>query len=174
MLLADASLSLTDRKRSRDGYLVARAKFARAGVYRYSGQELGRPDLDVVRVYRPVTEVFSARAMRSFALVPITNDHPPYSVDSATWRRHAIGEVGAEIGRDGDFVTALLTIRDAEAIRAIEDGKSGLSAGYTTDLEWIDGVAPDGTPYQAIQRHISGNHIAVVFMGRAGIHCRIR
>lgn len=172
MLFADAQATLTDKKRSRDGYLTARVRFARAGLYRYGGDELDRPDLPAVSVYRPVDEVFSARAMRSFAGRPITNEHPADAVSAQNWRRHAIGEIGNEIWRDGEFVAATITVRDADAIRMIEDGKAGLSAGYTCSLQWGDGTA-DGKPFQATQRGIVGNHVAVVWLGRAGHHCRI-
>jgi len=45
-------------RRTRDGYLVADARVARAGIQIYAGREVGRPDLDEVRVWRPEDEVF--------------------------------------------------------------------------------------------------------------------
>jgi len=42
-----------------DGYMVAMPKAARIGMQDYMGSELGRPDLKVVRVYRPEEEVFN-------------------------------------------------------------------------------------------------------------------
>jgi len=40
-------------------------------------------------------------------------------------------------------------------------------------LVWGDGIAPDGTAYQARQTNIVGNHIAIVAAGRAGPLARI-
>lgn len=46
--------------------------------------------------------------------------------------------------------------------------------GYTTPVEMVDGIAPDGTPYQAIQTGpIRINHLAVVPKARGGDKLRI-
>lgn len=173
MLFADAAASIMGSRRTRDGYLVASMRFARTGIYDYRGYEVGRPDLNVVKVYRPIAEVFSAAAMRSFALKPVTNDHPADSVSAETWKTHAVGHVGAEIRRDGDYVSADIVIQDRSAIEAVEGGKRELSAGYDSHILWQDGTSPDGQAYQAIMTDISGNHIAIVDRGRAGRQCRI-
>ena len=173
MLFADAAASISGSRRTRDGYLVASVRFARTGIYEYRGYEVGRPDLDVVKVYRPISEVFSATAMRSFALKPVTNEHPADGVTADTWKAHAIGHVGAEIRRDGDYVSADIIIQDRSAIEAVEAGKRELSAGYDSQILWQEGTAPDGQAYQAIMTDISGNHIAIVDRGRAGRQCRI-
>src|SRR6185369_15200906 len=51
-------------------------------------------------------------------------------------------------------------------------GKRELSNGYQCDLVIEDGEV-DGVAYQAVQRKIRGNHVAVVDKGRAGATCRI-
>jgi hypothetical protein len=48
-----------------------------------------------------------------------------------------------------------------------------LSNGYTSDLEFGDFTAPDGTKCQARQTSINGNHVALVD-GRAGPECAIK
>ena len=48
-----------------------------------------------------------------------------------------------------------------------------MSVGYVSELVWGDGIAPDGTAYQARQTNIIGNHIAIVAAGRAGPLARI-
>jgi len=67
-------------RRLGDSRLAAVTRFARSGVHRYSGQEVGRPDLATVNVYRPESEVFSEDAMASFAHKALTLDHPNESV----------------------------------------------------------------------------------------------
>lgn len=53
MLLLDHSLSVSGVRRTTDGYLVAVAKVARIGVQDYLGSEVGKPEMPLVRVYRP-------------------------------------------------------------------------------------------------------------------------
>lgn len=172
MLFLDAS-PIDDWRMSRDGYLVADVRIARAGVYQYQGAEVGRPDLGTVNVYRPPASVFDARAMRSFALKPITLDHPAAGVSAATWRQHAIGMLGEEIRRDGIFMRGIAIIPDAAAIETIKAGKRELSGGYHSSLTFGDTTTPEGETAQATMGAIVGNHVAVVVAGRAGPHCRI-
>lgn len=157
-----------------DGRIAAVARFARSGVYTYNGSEVGRPDLSTVNVYRPETEVFDQAAMASFAHKAITVGHPSSDVTAANWKAHSVGWTEGKIARDGEFVEIPLMLADASGVQAYESGQAReLSAGYTSDLVWGDGVAPDGTAYQATMRTIRGNHIALVPQGRAGSACRI-
>ncbi|EZP79525.1 hypothetical protein BV97_03962 [Novosphingobium resinovorum] len=157
-----------------DGRIAAVARFARSGVYQYTGSEVGRPDLSSVNVYRPESEVFDQAAMASFAHKAITVGHPAQAVTADNWSAHSAGWTEGKIARDGEFVEIPLMLADASAVRAYESGEAReLSAGYTSELVWGDGVAPDGTRYQATMRQIRGNHIALVAQGRAGSSCRI-
>jgi hypothetical protein len=161
-------------RRLPDGRIAAVAKFARSGCYTYSGAEVGRPDLPTVTVYRPEHEVFSADAMASFAHKAITLDHPSEGVTAANWKSVSVGFTEGRVARDGGFIEIPLMLADASAVAAYDSGKAReLSAGYSCDLIWGDGVAPDGTRYQATQRNIRGNHIAQVSAGRAGSQCKI-
>ena len=157
-----------------DGRLTAVVRFARSGVYQYQGAEVGRPGLSTVNVYRPEDEVFSQDSMASFAHKAVTLSHPGQPVDAENWKAVAVGYTDGRVARDGGFVEIPLMVADAAAVAAYESGTATeLSAGYSCNLVWQDGVAPDGTPYQAIQRGIRGNHIALVARGRAGSECRI-
>lgn len=156
-----------------EGYLVADAFTVRTGIQQYLGSEVGRPDLPVVNVYRPESEVFSKDSLASFSHIPITDDHPAVAVTSMNWRDFAIGETGGEVLRDGERLRVPLIVKDARAVAKIQSGKRELSAGYTCELVFEDGIAPDGTRYQAVQRKIRANHLAVVHRGRAGSEFRI-
>jgi hypothetical protein len=176
MLFSD-SLTLDAPKRTKEGFLAVRAKAARAGVYQYRGHELDRDGKhftadQIVNVYRPQEEVFDQASVRSFLLKPITDNHPSVPVTADNWKQHARG-VAAGAMRDGDFLAFDLVLMDRQAIASVENGKRELSNGYSSELEIADGVAPDGTKYQAIQRNIRGNHIAIVDKGRAGSACCI-
>lgn len=160
-------------RRTADGYLVADAKVARAGVQEYLGSEVGRPDMQRVRVYRPADEVFAADAMRSYAYRPVTVGHPSKMVDAENWKGVASGQTGGEVVRDGDTVRVPLVLMDAEAIKAWERGKRELSMGYTAEIVFGDGATPDGQPYDAIQTQLRMNHLALVDKARAGSEFRI-
>lgn len=161
-------------RRLADGRIAAVAKFARSGCYTYAGSEVGRPDLGTVTVYRPESEVFDEAAMASFAHKAITVGHPAGAVTADNWKQHSAGWTEGKVARDGEYVEIPLMLADAAAVRTYESGEAReLSAGYTCELTWGDGVAPDGTKYQATQRHLRGNHIALVPAGRAGSECRI-
>lgn len=156
-----------------NGYLVANAKTARTGIQIYSGGELGKPELDRVRVYRDESEVFSHKSLKSFAMLPMTNDHPSEPVTSANWRDVAVGTTGNEVLRDGEHLKIGLKITDHQAIADVKNGKKELSVGYTTDLVWEAGKSADGQEYDARQTSIVANHVAIVRAGRAGNACRI-
>jgi uncharacterized protein len=156
------------------GFMVAVAKSVRTGVQDYLGTELGKPEMNVVRVYRPASEVFSDASLRSFSHAPITDDHPAVMVDSSNWKDLAKGEVSTAAKKDGDWITLPLLFKDQAVIDKVKNGKRGLSAGYTCDLEWTSGMTEDGTKYDAIQRNIKINHLALVDMGRAGSEARVQ
>jgi hypothetical protein len=75
---------------------------------------------------------------------------------------------------DGEFVATTIVVENADAIRAVEQGKRELSCGYECELEEKPGVTADGQRYDAIQRNIRGNHVALVTKGRAGPDVRLR
>ena len=158
---------------TRDGYLVAEAKIARTGIQIYGGDEVGRPAMDTVRVYRSPEEVFKAEAMASYAHRPVTNDHPQSMVDADNWKAVAVGGIGDQVTRDGDYVVVPLVLMDRGAIKDFQAGKRELSCGYTCDLDWTPGTTPSGEAFDAQQIGIAGNHLAIVRRGRAGSSCRI-
>ena len=147
---------------TKDGYLVAYAKVARTGVQEYLGSELGI-DKEIVRVMRPETEVFAKDSLASYSGKPMTNDHPSEPVTAETWKRDAIGSIGEEVIRDGDYIRVPLIMMDAAAIEDYKAGKRELSMGYEADIEFVDHA-----DYDAIQKNIRINHIALVEKGRAG------
>lgn len=160
-------------RETRDGYLVASVLAARTGIQTYSGAEVGKPELASVRVYRPADQVFNKDAMASFTSLPITVDHPNEMVTADTWRKYAVGNTGEDIARDGEFIRVPIIVKDVAAINAIKSGKRELSMGYTTDLKWEPGTAPDGSAYDAVQTSITGNHLAIVTAARGGNQLRI-
>ena len=172
MFLTDR-VSVSATRRTADGYLVADAKVARTGIQEYLGSELGRPDMPIVRLFRPEDEVFATDAMHSYAYRPVTVEHPAKMVDASTWKAVSAGQTGAEVVRDGDFVRVPLVLMDAAAIKAYESGKRELSMGYSGNVVFRDGVSPDGQPYDAVLTDLRMNHLALVQKARGGPQLRI-
>lgn len=163
----DGAVSVTDRG------LVALAKAARTGVQEYLGSEVGRPDMPVVRVYRPADEVFAADALASFSHAPITMDHPPEMVTPDNIKQYEVGEVSTAAKVEAGWVSLPLIVKHRDAIDAVQAGKNQLSAGYSCKIDWTAGVADDGSTYDAVQRNIVINHLAIVDAARAGAEARI-
>ena len=161
------------RRRATDGALLADARVARTGIQVYAGYEVGMPDKALVRVYRSEGEVFHKDSLASYAHRPVTNGHPPVPVTADNWRQYATGNTTEDIARDGERVRVPLMVSDAATIADIEGGKRELSAGYTCDLDFTAGVTPQGEAFDALQRNIRINHIAIVPRGRAGADVRI-
>ena len=167
------SAPIGDVRTTADGYMTAYARAVRAGIQEYTGREIGLTDRAMVRVYRPDSEVFNADSLRSFSHAPVTVGHPSELVSADNWAQLAVGEVSTEAVRDGEFIALPLILKDRAAIDAVNGGKVELSAGYTADIEIVDGVTPDGLRYDAIQRNIRINHLAIVDNARAGSKARI-
>lgn len=154
-----------------NGFLRVSGKAARTGTYKYLAKELGITDREpnaIVNVYRPADEVFSPDSIKSYFDVDVTNDHPGELVDSKSYRQVSVGHV-LEAKQDGDFIQVDMLIKDEDAIKDIESGKTQLSPGYTA----IYDEAPSDAPYDFIQRKIDINHVAIVKVGRGGPQARI-
>lgn len=176
MFLTDRLNITTEREYTDEGFLKVPARISRTGIQEYLAVEMGLTDrdpTDIIRVYRPEEEVFTDESLQSFANKPVTNNHPPELVNPSNSKQFSVGMSGPEVTRDGMFAKTVLHVTDGEAIKNIESGKVELSNGYTADIEWTSGVTPDGEQYDAIQRNIKGNHIAIVERGRAGPACRV-
>lgn len=160
---------LTKPKRTSAGFLRADAYLTRAGIFRYRNA-----DGSTRREFRPPTEVFSKESMDSFALAPVTDDHPPANLTADNAREYQRGAVTENVKQDGDHLSAGMLITDAELIRKMERGeKTQVSCGYTCDVDFAPGEWR-GEKYDAVQRNIRGNHVAIVPVGRAGASARVR
>ena len=112
--------------------------------------------------------------MQSFAKKPVTDNHPPTMVDSGNNRYYGIGQSGEVIVKDGNSLSASLLITDKDAVQKIKDGTVELSCGYQADIMLESGNDAKFGPFDAIQKNIRGNHIAIVEKGRAGNSCKIK
>ncbi len=167
------SVTITGTKRRADGALLVDANVARTGIQIYAGYEVGKPEIPTVRVFRSATEVHSDATLASFAHRPVTNDHPADLVTADNWKAVAVGQTADEVAAKDRFIRVPLMVSDAAAIADVIAGKRELSAGYTCDLDFTPGVTESGEAFDAQQRNIRANHVAIVTRGRAGKSCRI-
>lgn len=175
MFLKDRQVLNSKRRYTDEGFLVVPGTLARTGIQEYLAIELGLDDRDPgekVNVYRPPEEVFSQISLSSFENKPVTNDHPPELVNADNFKNYSIGHV-TDVKRNGNLMEGLLHIADKSAIEDIENGKVEISNGYLSDIVWEKGVTPEGLSYDAVQRNIRGNHIALVERGRCGGACKV-
>lgn len=161
---------------TKDGYFVADALVARAdNIQVYSASEIGLTDRDPqspVRVFRPADEVFHRDAMASLAHRPVTLDHPAGEVSAENWKALAVGDVGDEIVRDGEFIRVPLKIMDAKAIDSVKSDRREFSLGYSLHLDMTPGEHA-GQAYDAVAREFRYNHLAAVRAARGGAELRI-
>lgn len=150
------------------GFLRCDGSITRTGVFTYRNA-----DGSLRRELRLPEEVFKRDAVDSFALAPLTNNHPGEGLNPTNTGKFQVGSI-VNPRRDENRVIARVQITDAKAIKDVQDGKTQLSCGYDVDLEptggitmGLEGIA-DGQRFDVIQRNISGNHVAIVDSGRAG------
>ena len=154
--------------RTSEGYLEGYAIATRTGVFNYM-----KADGSIQRELRLAEEVFKEDAINSFKLLPITDDHPQEEVNADNAKELAVGFTGEDIKRQDSYLLTKLKITDKKVIDAINSGKRGLSYGYKVTLVKKDGVY-NGEKYDYIQTNIKGNHLAIVYQGRAGNKARLR
>lgn len=146
-----------------EGFLVDSPIVGRVGIQLYKNA-----DGTVRREFRPPEEVFKADSLNSFVGKPITDGHPAEMVNAKNAKSLLVGAIHTEGKQDGDNVVAGITIHDADMIdKIMKGGKRELSLGYKVDIDEISGLW-NGQEYDAIQRNIRINHLAIVPRGRAG------
>lgn len=149
-----------------DGFMRDSPIVARTGVYEYRN-----PDGTIRREYRPADEVFASDALNSFRGKPITVLHPKKGkITAANAFGTAIGSILSDgYPKDDKYVACDIVIFAPDKIGKHRE----LSLGYRCDCEETPGVSPDGQAYDAIQRNIRINHLAVVHLARAGMKARL-
>lgn len=165
-----------------NGFLVDTPVVARLGVQVYYMED-GR----TVREFRPAEEVFKDESLASYQGKPMTLDH--VFVNSENAKEVVVGSVTGKAEPLGSSVIAPIVVYDNTAIQeAMAGNAKELSVGYSAILDetpgWGDPItgeyvlksdgdqfdAPEGwQEFDAIQRDIKVNHLAMVYRGRAGI-----
>lgn len=153
-----------------NGWIDVWGVATRVGVFDYEDPSMPG---GVFRELRPADEVLDPASLSTLDGVPFTIEHPDDGVDAANARELTHGWV-LEVKVDGDLVLTRIRVATEDALAAIQAGKLELSCGYTTKLDLAPGVAENGDAYDAIQRDIRYNHLALVDLARAGHVARLR
>lgn len=169
-------------KRTGAGGARVPASIARTGVQIYTDQH-GR----TVREYRPPETVFAPESLDTLGSIPVTVGHPPMGVTPLNHRELSVGHVSdAPPARRSDgpveWVDTAVVVSDGGALRRIElpptdpQALTEVSMGYLAEVEPAAGVTPDGQHYDAIQKSVRFNHLALLPAGhaRAGSGARLR
>lgn len=160
-----------------DFWYIKDNPLSKVGVFPYLGKQISselEPD-KIYQVYRPAEELLSEATVNSFKLLPIVDDHTMLGTEPGMMpaeEKGVHGTSGSDVyGKDGKLYGDLKiyseTLKDE-----IEAGKKELSMGYFCDYELTPGTF-DGQHYDAVQRNIRGNHIALVEEGRMGSDVRV-
>ncbi len=145
-----------------NGGLRIEASLSRTGIQKYT-DATGSERLE----YRPEEEVFSDASMASFKGVPVTIGHPKNFVSPDNYKDLAVGHVSDDVRRGDGTLDASIVIMAREAVDAIEcDAVHDVSVGYSVELDETPGITPDGQRFDAIQRHIVANHLAILGRGQ--------
>jgi hypothetical protein len=153
------------------GGVCVEAAVALAGVLEYSDGDR------TWREYRPAEEVFAADSLATLRGAVVTDGHPSKLVTPATFATVCRGNTLGDPRQDGHLVVSDLMVQDAELCRLVLAGeRRDVSCGYTCEVDKTPGVTPDGEKYDAIQRRIRHNHVALLppGEGRSGPEVSLR
>lgn len=149
-----------------DGFMRVPVIIATAGVLDYQYQDDDGAIVEVREAKLP-EEILSKHTVFSAEGKPVTNEHPSVMLDSANYSQHSKG-VFINPKVIGESIHGELVIHDRELQDSIKSGeKHQISMGFWSNTEFVKGKL-NGETYDAAQRDIMVNHIAVVTDGRAG------
>jgi len=153
-LIIDSLELQTDGMQEKDGILSIPATVAKNLIQDYDG----------LRVLKPAAELEAAAKFAD--RIPITRGHPDAGI--VTDRREVLGFLTDPL-YESDELKGILEIADKDLAADVKDGKlTGLSIGFFCNLDRTEGTVGDAK-YDAVQKDIFLNHIAVVDQGRCSI-----
>jgi len=148
-----------------EGYLIDRPIVTSVGIFEYNNS-----DGTVRRELRLPEEVFAEESLASYQGKPVIITHDAGYVSKDNVQDENIGTILSKGYQDGDNVRAKIVIHNTDAMK--ECGLRELSLGYNLDIEETPGEW-NGQRYDAIQRNIRVNHLALVQEARAGDQARL-
>lgn len=159
------SIPLDETYWTKEGYLIDHPVVTSTGIFEYTN-----PDGSIRRELRLPEEVFDPASLASYKGKPVILTHEASVVDKKNVDKEHIGTILSNGYQDGDNVRAEIVIHETDLMK--RSGLRELSLGYSLDLDETPGVW-NGQPYDAIQRNIRINHLALVDKARAGEKARL-
>lgn len=159
------SLPIEQTYYTEEGYLKDRPILTSCGIFEYKN-----PDGSIRRELRLPEDVFAEESLASYKGKPIIITHDAGIVTKENVGEHQIGTILSEGYRSGEDVRAEIVIHQTDAMK--RSRLKQLSLGYDLDLEETAGEW-NGEHYDAIQRNIRINHLALVREARAGDQARL-
>lgn len=154
-------------------YEIKGNPISKVGIFPYLGSQIS-PDLipdKIYQVYRPEEELTTSETINSFKLIPWIDDHAMLGSSEEGLlpadKKGVHGVIGEEVYFEYPYLKGNLKIFSENLDEKISYNKKELSIGYRCDYDVVSGYS-NGIKYDAIQRHIRGNHIALVDEGRSG------
>lgn len=148
-----------------EGYLVDTPIVTSTGIFEYTNR-----DGSIRRELRLPEEVFAKASLDSYEGKPVIITHDAGLVTKDNVSDNEIGTILTKGFQDGDNVRAKIVIHDTDGMK--QSGLKELSLGYNLDLDETPGEW-NGQPYDAVQRNIRINHLALVREARAGEKARL-
>lgn len=158
-------ITLDDTYLTPEGFLVDKPIVTTCGVFNYKN-----PDGSIRRELRLPEEVFAPESLQSYKGKPFIITHGPGAITKDNVKEESIGAILTSGLPEGKNVRVEVVIHDVNKLRQVSYRQ--LSLGYATKLDWTPGVF-NGQPYDAIQRRIRVNHLALVRAARAGEEARL-
>ena len=160
-----------------DFWLIKDNPITKIGVFPYLGKQIS-PELEPDKIYlvlRPEEELTSPETLKSLELIPLVNEHTMLGTKDGMMpaeEKGVHGVTGQHPKVQKPLITNDLKVFSEELKTEIENGKKELSAGYSCRYDLTPGEY-NGQHYDAVQRDVRFNHIALVGEGRMGKDVRV-
>ena len=158
------SIKVDETYYTNEGFLIDHPIVTTVGIFEYMN-----PDGSIRRELRLPEEVFAPESLESYKGKPIIVTHRAGRVTTDNVEKETIGTMLTAAVKDGENVRVEIVIHNTDALKT---GLRELSLGYDLDLDETPGEW-NGQPYDAIQRNIRVNHLALVSAARAGEQARL-
>ena len=158
---------------------VPRNPISKVGVFPYLGRSIGAggpkfPEGDpdkIYMVYRPAEELSDPEAIASFRLTPFVDEHTMLGSEAEGLtppeQKGVHGVLGENVVFENGVLYSNLKVFSEALAARLNSGKKEVSCGYRCAYDFTPGTF-EGQPYDAVQRTIRGNHLALVDEGRMG------
>jgi len=167
---------MTNRVQDGNGwYEIKKNPISKAGIFPYLGSKIGAPDPNkTYMVLRPPEELSKPETIESFKLLPWVDKHAmlgdPDNEEIPVMpaeKKGVEGTTGEQVEFEGETLYSNIKVFSERLKKTIDSVRDQLSAGYR--CRWVfESGNYNGKHYDAIQRDIRGNHLALVDKGRMG------